>query len=160
MSVVNQITAALAAGITQRGSASFVVPGGSSPAFIFKALANGEYGTDVDWARVTITLVDDRQVRGNHKDSNRKLIRAQLLRGPVVAARFLPLTIAGPVTKMDRPFDVMLLGVGLDGHFASLFPSMVGDAAMNVDTAPTIIQTGPEGDPLCLRISMNLPMIL
>ena len=37
---------------------------------------------------------------------------------------------------------------------------MVGDAEMNVDTAHTIIQTGPEGDPLCQRISMNLPMIL
>jgi 6-phosphogluconolactonase/glucosamine-6-phosphate isomerase/deaminase len=37
---------------------------------------------------------------------------------------------------------------------------MVGDAAMNVDTAPAIIPTGPEGDPLCPRISMNLPMIL
>ena len=37
---------------------------------------------------------------------------------------------------------------------------MVGNATMNVDTAPTIIQTGPEGDPLCPRISMNLPMIL
>ena len=160
MSVVNQITAGLAAGIAQRGSASFVVPGGSSPAFIFKALANGEYGNDVDWARVTITLVDDRQVRGNHNDSNRKLIRAQLLRGPVVAAKFLPLTIAGPVTKIDRPFDVMLIGIGPDGHFASLFPSMVGEAAMSVDTAPAIIQTGPEGDPLCPRISMNLPMIL
>ena len=54
----------------------------------------------------------------------------------------------------------MLLGIGLKGHFASLFPSMVGNAAMNVDTAPAVIQTGPEGDPLCLRISMNLPMIL
>ena len=37
---------------------------------------------------------------------------------------------------------------------------MVGNATMNVDTAPAIIQTGPEGDPLCPRISMNLPMIL
>ena len=54
----------------------------------------------------------------------------------------------------------MLLGIGLNGHFASLFPSMVGNAAMNVDTAPAIIQTGPEGDPLYPRISMNLPMIL
>ena len=42
----------------------------------------------------------------------------------------------------------MLLGIGLNGHFASLFPSMVGNAAMNVDTAPAIIQTGPEGDPV------------
>ena len=37
---------------------------------------------------------------------------------------------------------------------------MVGNATMNVDTAPAIIQTGPEGDPLCPRISMNLPMTL
>jgi 6-phosphogluconolactonase len=160
MNVVNQITAALAAGIAQQGSASFVVPGGSSPAFVFKALANGEYDTAVDWAKVTITLVDDRLVHGNHNDSNCKLIRAQLLRGPVVAAKFFPLTITGHVTKMDQPFDVTLLGMGLDGHFASLFPSMVGDAAMNIDAAPAIIQTKPEGDPLCPRISMNLPMIL
>ena len=54
----------------------------------------------------------------------------------------------------------MLLGIGLNGHFASLFPSIVGNAAKSVDTAPAIIQTGPEGDPLCPRISMNLPMIL
>ena len=54
----------------------------------------------------------------------------------------------------------MLLGIGLNGHFTSLFPSMVGNAAMNVDTAPAIIQTGPEGDPLYPCISMNLPMIL
>ena len=37
---------------------------------------------------------------------------------------------------------------------------MVGNATMNVDTAPAIIQTGPEGDPLCPRISMHLPMTL
>ena len=54
----------------------------------------------------------------------------------------------------------MLLGIGLNGHFASLFPSIVGNAAKSVDTAPAIIQTGPEGDPLYPRISMNLPMIL
>ena len=106
---------------------------------------------------MTITLVDDRLVPDNHDDSNRKLIRAQLLQGPP-QVKFLPLTIAGPVAKIDRPFDVMLLGMGQDGHFASLFLSMVDDAAMDVDTAPAIIQTGPA--PLCRRISMNLPMIL
>lgn len=160
MRAVNQITDALAAGIAERGSASFVVSGGSSPASIFTALTNSAHDAYVDWAKVTITLVDDRLVPDNHDDSNRKLIRAQLLQGPVATAKFLPLTIAGPVAEIDRPFDVMLLGMGQDGHFASLFPSMVDDAAIDVDTAPAIIQTGPEGSPLCRRISMNLPMIL
>jgi len=160
MSAVNQITAALAAGIAERGSASFVVSGGSSPAPIFTALTNSKHDAYVDWSKVTITLVDDRLVHENHDDSNCKLIRAQLLQGPVSAAKFLPLTIAGPVTEMDRPFDVMLLGMGQDGHFASLFPSMVDDAAMDVDTPPAIVQTEPQGSPLCRRISMNLPMIL
>ena len=54
----------------------------------------------------------------------------------------------------------MLLSIGLDGHFASLFPSMVGNAAMNVDTAPATNQTGPKGGPLCPRISLNLLMVL
>lgn len=160
MSIVDQIAAALAAGIAERGTASFVVSGGSSPAGIFAALVAGEHDAEIDWARVTITLVDDRQVPDDHADSNRKLIRSQLLQGPVATAQFLPLTIDGPVADMARPFDVMLLGMGPDGHFASLFPSMVDDAAMSVETTPAIIQTGPQGNPLWPRISMNLSMIL
>ena len=160
MSIVDQIAGALAAGIAERGTASFVVSGGSSPAAIFAALAAGEHATAIDWARVTITLVDDRQVPDDHIDSNRKLIRSQLLQGPVAAAEFVPLTVDGAVADMARPFDVMLLGMGPDGHFASLFPSMVDEAAMNVKTAPAIIETGPQGNPLWPRISMNLPMIL
>lgn len=160
MSIVTQITDALAAGIAARGTASFVVSGGSSPATIFAALAEGAYDAVIDWSKVTITLVDDRQVPDDHADSNRKLIREQLLLGDVAAATFLPLTTDGPVADLHRPFDVMLLGMGPDGHFASLFPSMVDDAAMDVATPPAIIETGPQGNPIWPRISMNLAMIL
>lgn len=160
MSVVNQIAAALACAIAERGTASFVVSGGSSPTSIFAALAAGEHDADVDWARVKITLVDDRQVPVSHDYSNCKLIRSRLLQGPVVAAEFLPLTADGPVSEIARPFDVMLLGMGLDGHVASLFPAMMDDAIMDMRTSPAIIETGPQGDPLWPRISMNLPMIL
>tara|TARA_B100001059_G_C17606978_1_gene462507 strand:+ start:30 stop:647 length:618 start_codon:yes stop_codon:yes gene_type:complete len=160
MSVVNQIASTLSVAIDERGTASFVVSGGSSPKSIFAALVAGEHDHDVDWGKVTITLVDDRQVPDDHDDSNCKLIRSKLLQGPVGAARFLPLTFKGPVSEIPRPFDVMLLSMGPDGHFASLFPSMVDDMAMDVRTAPTVIETEPNGDPIWPRISMNLSMIL
>jgi 6-phosphogluconolactonase len=99
-------------------------------------------------------------VADDHDDNNCKLIRSKLLQGPVGAAQFLPLTVEGPVLEIPRPFDVMLLGMGSDGHFASLFPSMVDDMAMDVMAAPAVIETEPHGDPKWPRISMNLPMIL
>ena len=160
MNAVNKITASLATAIAERGKASFVVPGGSSPFGIFSALVNGDYSAFVNWSKVTITLVDDRLVPNDHQDSNHKLIRSQLLVGPVAAAQLLPLTADGFDKKIDLPFDVMLLGMGSDGHFASLFPSMVGKAAMTLSTVPAIIETGPQGNPLWPRISMNLSMIL
>lgn len=160
MSVINQIASALSVAIDKRGTASFVVSGGSSPKPVFTALVAGEHDHDVDWERVTITLVDERQVADDHDDSNCKLIRSQLLQGPVGAARFLPLTVEGPVLEIPRPFDVILLSMGTDGHFASLFPSMVDDMAMDVRTEPAVIETEQYGDPLWPRISMNLSMIL
>jgi len=160
MIIVNQIALALNVAIGERGTASFVVSGGSSPTSIFAALVAGEHDHHIDWERVTITLVDDRQVADDHDDSNCKLIRSKLLQGPVGAAQFLPLTTKGPVSEIPRPFDVMLLGMGTDGHFASLFPAMVDDIAMDVRAAPAVIETEPHGEPMWPRISMNLSMIL
>ena len=160
MSFVNQITSALSVAIDERGIASFVVSGGSSPTSVFTALVAGDHNRDVDWKRVTITLVDDRQVADDHDDSNCKLIRSKLLKGPVGAAQFLPLTVDGPASEIPRPFDVMLLGMGSDGHFASLFPPMVDDKAMDVRATPAVIETQSYGDPKWPRVTMNLSMIL
>ena len=160
MSFVDQITSSLSVAIDERGTASFVVSGGSSPTSVFKALVAGDHNHDVDWERVTITLVDDRQVADDHDHSNCKLIRSKLLQGPVGAAQFLPLTVDGPASEIPRPFDVMLLGMGSDGHFASLFPPMVDDKAMDVRATPAVIETESYGDPKWPRVTMNLSMIL
>lgn len=163
-SIAGQIVEQLAQSIAEHGKASFVVCGGSSPVGIFTALASGSYRNETtsvaDWSRVTITLVDDRLVPADDDNSNQHLLRQHLLHGELAAARLVPLISGGDVANINRPFDVMLLGMGPDGHFASLFPDMVDDPALSVDSPPMIIETDAKGSPKLPRISMNLAMIL
>jgi len=160
MGRASQIVRQLRQSIEANGQASLVVSGGSSPLALFHDLAAGQHDGAIDWSRVTITLVDDRQVPASHEHSNQKLIHEHLMQGPVAKATFLPLTPDGAVNHLPRPFDVMVLGMGLDGHFASLFPDMVASPALQPDASPAIIETGPQGSPKLPRISMNLAMIL
>ena len=148
----------LSQAIAERGSASLVVSGGSSPIPTFTTLAS----TPIDWAQVTITLVDDRDVPADHADSNDLLVHTHLLQGYAAQAHYVSLARGSDaVANIARPFDVMLLGMGTDGHFASLFPDMISDAtAFDTDAAPAILRTGIKGSPAHPRISMNLAMIL
>tara|TARA_B100000575_G_scaffold288471_1_gene288543 strand:+ start:325 stop:939 length:615 start_codon:yes stop_codon:yes gene_type:complete len=158
--VTDQIAHQLMDAIDIKEQASFVVCGGSSPVSIFTALTAGEHEGIVDWSHVTITLVDDRLVPADHQHSNQKLLHDHLLCGSVAAATFIPLAIDNAAANIRRPFDVMLLGMGVDGHFASLFPDMVGEVSLRVDAPPMILETGAKGNPSLPRVSMNLAMIL
>ena len=158
--ITDQIARQLAHAIATKGQASLVVCGGSSPISIFAALTAGAHEGIVDWSHVTITLVDDRLVPADHQHSNQKLVHDYLLCGAAAAATFIPLAIDNAADNIARPFDVMLLGMGVDGHFASLFPDMVGETSLQVDAPPMILETGPKGSPLLPRVSMNLAMIL
>ena len=148
----------LSQAITERGSASLVVSGGSSPVPTFATLAS----TSIDWTNVTITLVDDRDVPADHADSNDLLVHTHLLQDHAAQAQFVSLVRdSDAVARIGRPFDVMLLGMGTDGHFASLFPDMMSDATVfDTDAEPAILRTGIKGSPAHPRISMNLAMIL
>ena len=135
--LVTAITAALEADLEQHGRALLAVSGGRSPIPLFHALAQAP----IDWPRVTLTLVDERFVPPDHADSNAALVRAHLLQGKAAAARFLPLVddpqdLAGCVARANaqqralaQPFSVALLGMGDDGHTASLFPGAAELAA-------------------------------
>ena len=148
----------LSRAIAERGAASLIVSGGSSPLAIFKALT----AMKIDWAKVTISLVDDRDVPADHTDSNELLLQTHLLKGEIASANFISLARdPDKVAMIARPFDVMLLGMGTDGHFASLFPDMISDeAAFGLGAAPTILRTGIKGSPAHPRVTMNLAMIL
>lgn len=128
----------LASAIGARGAATLVLSGGNSPVPMFAALCDAP----LDWSRVTVTLADERQVPPDSPLSNQRLVREHLLVGNAARANFVPLDESGAADGIERPFDVVVLGMGLDGHIASLFPT----ARPSSDDTPSILAVTP--DPL------------
>ena len=153
------IAASLSASINLNGYASFVVCGGSSPLPLYDNLSN----KDLDWSKVSIFLGDDRVVPSDHQDSNNYLIQLHLLKNNASSASFYPLNDSKITIKdIRRPFDVVLLGLGNDGHFASLFPAQLNNALVfDAYASPSIIVSDQDlGTPSHKRISMNLSMLI
>ncbi|MBN8888056.1 MAG: 6-phosphogluconolactonase [Rudaea sp.] len=159
----------LARGIETRGHALLALSGGKTPLRFFQALALQK----LDWANVTVTLVDERWVAPDDARSNEGFVRANLLRGAAAAARFVPLyktgaatpeeglhTIAASIAMLDLPFDALVLGMGEDGHTASFFPDSDGLANATdpkTDAIVLPIHARSAGEP---RITLTLPTIL
>ncbi len=166
--LAEQIVAALRIGLSWRGAASLAVPGGRTPVGLFRALRDAE----LDWSKVTITLTDERWVPESDPASNAALVRAELLKSRAGAARFLPLYNGAPGAKSATmeiweslraapwPLDAVVLGMGEDGHFGSLFPDDPGlAAALDVKAAPACVAMRAPVNPT-ERISLNLAAFL
>lgn len=152
------IEAALADAIKARGAASLVATGGRSPGPVYDRLSVA----GLEWSQVKVTLSDERNVGEDHPDANARLVRTRLLRGPAAKARFLPLWPAPDPAALQAliPFDVVMLGMGEDGHIASLLPGDPGleDALTTTD----LLRDVPEGlgKPPLARITLTLTAIL
>ncbi|HTV98307.1 MAG TPA: 6-phosphogluconolactonase [Steroidobacteraceae bacterium] len=166
--VARDIAAQLARAITARGQAGLLVSGGRSPAGLFEQLSTRA----LDWSRVSIALVDERWVDPTDPGSNERMVRQALLRDGAAAARFCGLknrarspdlgaaAAWNASAHVPRPIDVTVLGMGDDGHTASLFPGSPNlKSALDLKSPEGYIGMWSPSAPHA-RLSLNLRALL
>ena len=111
-----RVAACLSRCITVNGAATLAVSGGTTPQMFFEHLSLQQ----ITWDKVSVTLVDERQVPEDHARSNAALVKKNLLDNCAKAAKFVPLYENFWAEKLT--LNVVVLGMGNDGHTASFFP--------------------------------------
>lgn len=158
----------LRAALAERQQALLAVSGGSTPKAFFERLSH----EPLDWAKVQVTLVDERWVPDSDERSNARLVKTHLLQHAAAGARFVPLYTGDPtpeaglakaearIDALPRPFDVVVLGMGEDGHTASFFPggNHLAEALDLKGSARVLSMQAPDaGEP---RITLTLATLL
>lgn len=165
--LTKDVSQALSQGILKNQKASIVVSGGSTPKPFFQELQKSA----LDWSKIYLTLADERWVPTDHADSNEKLVRENLVSKElnIVSLKNQALTPFLGVTetnqalaKMPKPFDVVLLGMGDDGHTASFFPGSQDLAAALYSENKNTLCAGltPPAYAAHSRMTLTLPTLL
>jgi 6-phosphogluconolactonase len=147
------------------GTATFSVPGGTSPGPIFDTLS----GVELDWANVAVILNDERWVPESSDRSNTRLVRERLIRGRAAQAQIVPLyapsdqpeavlSMLEDGIRPHLPISVLLLGMGADMHTASLFPGADRLEEALSPTAPILLPMRAEAavEP---RVTLTAPVL-
>lgn len=153
--LADRVARGLSRAISRQGSAVLALSGGTTPALFFEHLSH----EDISWEKVTVTLVDERQVDEQSPRSNAKLVKQGLLQNHARSARFVPL-YQNQNAAETLALDVVVLGMGDDGHTASFFPggdhlaSALDPKSRNVITS---MQAPAAGEP---RLTFTLAALL
>ncbi len=153
--LATDVAGALAHHVMTKGKACLAVSGGTTPRLFFETLSR----IDIPWRKIAITLVDERQVPESSARSNARLVRENLIQNRAAGAEFVPL-FENPEAEDIAPLDVVILGMGSDGHTASFFPG--GDTlaqAIDPKNQDRIIPISApaSGEP---RLTFTLPALL
>jgi 6-phosphogluconolactonase len=155
--------------VAARGKFSLALAGGSTPKALYQLLAGDEFRTQIDWSKAHIFFGDDRAVPTHHEYSNARMAREALLdHVPIprdnieymvadapdldASARAYEMQLRGVAGRLD----LVLLGMGDDGHTASLFP---GYAALKESERWCIATEISPTEPRLPRLTLTLPCI-
>jgi len=149
-------------------SAAIVVSGGSTPAPVYSYMAHKE----LDWHRVHVLLSDERWVAADHPDSDENMLRTALERSRAAYAQILSFAdltksldercseLDEQIGSLPLPFTSVLLGMGDDGHFASLFPDAAElQQALDLQSPHSFVPVATASSPHP-RLSMTLAALL
>lgn len=153
--LASAVAAALSRVISEKGKAVLAVSGGTTPALFFDCLSQ----TDISWEKVTVTLVDERQVGEDSPRSNARLVKQALLRSNATKAKFVPL-FQNTAAAAKLHLDAVVLGMGEDGHTASFFPggdNLVKAINPTSDCALFTMEAPGAGEP---RLTYALPKLV
>jgi 6-phosphogluconolactonase len=164
---------ALRSAVEETGEATFMVSGGSTPEPLYKALSQ----SDLPWDAIYVALVDERWVDFDHEKSNEAFIVKHLIQNKAAVTHLVGMkneAVTAAIGLEDceavyqqlaQPFDVTILGMGSDGHTASLFPHAPGltealnPEANNLCAAITAIQSEVTGN-ITERMTLTLAGLL
>lgn len=164
--LAHMIAKSLNTAVAQRGHAYLVVSGGKTPIELFKILAQ----SDISWDNVTITLTDERCVNADDSARNEGMVKEYLLQHKARTARFISLyddhvnlidglnLVEQEISSLPT-FDVVILGMGEDGHTASLFPCSHELSKGLDDNAPAVLLIQPKTAPY-QRVSLSKKRLL
>ncbi len=173
--LAGEISFQISSAIKERGAAVVALSGGSTPKPLFEALATH----DIDWSKVIITLVDERWVNEEHELSNAAFMKTYLLDKLPGSVRFVPLyegattvdaslpfvvanylQITHSSVDAPRAFDVVVLGMGGDGHTASFFPDASNVAQLVDINSPDPLLSCYSKSTQVERVTWSLPVLL
>lgn len=148
--------------IKNRGLATFVIPGGTTPKPFFNIIRD----SDIEWEKITIFPTDERWVSMENSRSNARLIQRELLTGRASKANFVTLyrknkTLDQGASSLAEnisnylPIDVLVLGMGVDMHTASLFPGSPGLALAQSMNAAEVVPVTPLDNSLEPRVTLS-----